>query len=71
MEHSETCVQEEISKDEFRAAQDVGIQAQDGLFEVTECKSTYENNTPGSESFFLPAVKIFRSAKLWAVLIRL
>ncbi len=71
MEHYEKCVQEEISKEEFRAAQDVANQAQDVLFEVTECKSTYENNTPGSESFFLPAVKIFRSAKLWAVLIRL
>ena len=42
MEHYEKCVQEEISKEEFRAAQDVANQAKDVLIEVTECKYTYE-----------------------------
>ena len=42
MEHYEKYVQGEISKEEFRAVQDVANQAKEVLIEATECKSTYE-----------------------------
>ena len=64
MEHYEQYVQGEISKEEFRAVQDVANHAKEVLIQATE------SNMPGFASFFPLAVKIFRSVKLWTVLIK-
>ena len=42
MEHYEKYVQGEISKEEFRAVQDVTNQAKEVLIQATEYKVTYE-----------------------------
>ena len=42
MEHYERYVQGEISKEEFRAVQDIANQAKEALIEATENKATYE-----------------------------
>ena len=43
MEHYEQYVQGEISKEEFRAAQDIANQAKEALIQVVEDKDAYEN----------------------------
>ena len=40
------------------------------LFRPQNARLLIKSNMPGSASFFLPAVKIFRSVKLWTVLIK-
>ena len=42
MEHYEQYVQGEISKEEFRAVQDIANQAKEALIQATEGKATYE-----------------------------
>lgn len=42
MEHYEKYVQGEISKEEFRAVQDVANQAKEALIQVMESKAAYE-----------------------------
>lgn len=71
MEHYEQYAQGEISKEEFRTVQDIANQAKEALIQATEGNQPMKSNTTGSVSFFLLAVWIFRSAKLWTVLIRL
>ena len=68
MEHYEKYVQGEISKEEFRAVQNIANQAKEALIQATEGKTAYEKHMPSSANSFLLAVKIFRSVKLWIVL---
>jgi len=42
MEHYEKYVQGEISKEEFRAVQDIANQAKEALIQATEGKAAYE-----------------------------
>ena len=42
MEHYEQYVQGEISKEEFRAVQDIADQAKESLIQATEGRATYE-----------------------------
>lgn len=42
MEHYEKYVQGEVSKEEFRAVQDVANHAKEVLIQTTECKAAYE-----------------------------
>lgn len=64
MEHYEQYVQGKISKEEFRAVQDIANQAKEVL------RPPMKSTTPPSASSFLPAVKRFRSVKLWTMLIK-
>ena len=60
MEHYEKYVQGEISKEEFRAVQNIANQAKEALIQATEGKTAYEKHMPSSANSFLLAVKIFR-----------
>ena len=71
MEHYEKYVQGEISKEEFRAVQNIANQAKEALIQATEGKTAYEKHMPSSANSFLLAVKIFRSVRFLTVLIKL
>ena len=63
-EHYEQYVQGEISKEEFRAVQDIANRAKEALIQATESKTANEKQYAMFASSFLPVIGVFHLANL-------
>lgn len=68
MEYYEKYVQGQISKEEFRAVQDIANRAKEVLIQATEGKAAYEKQYAKFRKLLSASNRDFRSVRLWTVL---
>jgi len=71
MEHYERFIQGKISREGFRAVQDIANKAQEALIQVEKRKNAYEKQYAVFRKLLSANRKDIRPMRLWTVLIRL